>query len=175
MLKGKHVILRAPEPEDVDILYTWENDETQWHLSNTVAPFSRFDLEQFIITAQQDIFTNRQLRLMIDKNVDDKKAITIGSIDLFDFDPVNGRAGIGIMISENERNKGYASESLALVIDYCFENLHLHQLYCNIITDNQVSLKLFQKHGFIIIGTKKDWIRIKNRWTDEYMLQLLNV
>lgn len=173
MLKGKQVILRAPEPEDADILYAWENDETLWHLSNTVTPFSRFDIEQFILSAQKDIYANKQLRLMIVKT-DGEKKIPVGSIDLFDFDPLNSRAGVGIMIVEKERKKGYAAESLNLIIEYCFENLQLHQLYCNILVDNEASLRLFRKTGFTIIGTKKEWIRIKNKWVDEYLLQLVN-
>jgi diamine N-acetyltransferase len=99
---------------------------------------------------------------------------TIGCIDLFDFDPVNMRAGIGILISEKFRNKGYASESLTMLINYTFNTLHLHQLYCNITSSNEVSLKLFQKHGFQIIGLKKEWIRYNDTWIDEYILQLID-
>ena len=87
MLEGKNLKLRALEPSDVDFLFEWENDEKLWHLSNTIAPFSRFVLEQYILNSHQDIFTNKQLRLMIDlKNGDNN--YPIGSIDLFDFDPV---------------------------------------------------------------------------------------
>jgi diamine N-acetyltransferase len=61
-----------------------------------------------------------------------------------------------------------------MLIDYAFNTLHLHQLYCNITEDNSGSLKLFQKNNFEIVGLKKEWIRVKNNWINEYMLQLLN-
>ena len=72
MLKSKNIELRALEPSDVDLLYQWENNEELWHLSNTVAPFSRFVLEQYVMDSHQDIFTTKQLRLMIDKKEDGK-------------------------------------------------------------------------------------------------------
>lgn len=173
MIIGNKIVLRALEPDDIDMLYKWENDRENWHLSNTLIPFSRFALEQYVMAADQDIFTSKQLRLMIDKTRTNEN-VCIGAIDLFDFDPLNKRAGIGILIERTERNKGYASEALKLLIHYSFYTLELHQLYCNIEKSNDTSLKLFQEHGFNTIGLKKDWIRKKGQWADEYTLQLLS-
>ncbi len=173
MLQGKYLMLRALEPEDIDALYKWENDKKLWHLSNTIVPFSRFTLEQYILNAHQDIYTTKQLRLMIDKK-DPVKNNPIGSIDLFDFDPTNKRAGIGILITENERTNGYASEALELLINYCFNTLQLHQIYCNISVDNEASLKLFKNFNFAVVGLKKDWLFIEGKWIDENILQLIN-
>ena len=168
---GKTLSFRAPEPTDIDLLYKWENDTRIWHLSNTVTPFSRHVLEEYILNAHQDIYSVKQLRLMIIHN---KTNNVIGCIDLFDFDPANMRAGIGILIGDKYRDKGYATEALEMVIDYAFNTLHLHQLFCNITTDNVASMKLFKKTGFEIIGLKKDWLRLKKSWVDEYLLQLIN-
>lgn len=170
-LEGGRILLRALEPEDVDILYRWENDTRIWHLSNTVAPFSRFVLEQYVMNSHEDIYKTRQLRLMIETTEQPK---TVGSVDLFDFDPSHRRAGIGLIIAPEERRKGFASEALELLIDYCFATLMLHQVYCNITPDNKASLELFQKKGFKIIGSKKEWLLINNRWHDELLLQLIN-
>jgi diamine N-acetyltransferase len=173
MLKSKNLELRALEPSDVDLLYQWENNEEIWHLSNTLIPFSRFVLEQYVMSSQQDIFSTKQLRLMIDKK-ENGNPITIGSIDLFDFDPVNKRAGIGIMIVNTERRKGHASEALGMLIDYCFTTLRLRQVYCNVAVDNTTSFDLFTKHKFEVAGIKKEWLLIGTKWTDEYVLQLIN-
>ncbi|MEZ5082898.1 MAG: GNAT family protein [Bacteroidales bacterium] len=172
MLKSRNIVLRALELSDVDLLYQWENDEELWYLSNTLVPFSKFTLEQYILSASQDIFTNKQLRLMIDKK-NQGITKTIGSIDLFDFDPANKRAGIGILIVDGERNKGVASEALKIVLDYCFDVLHLHQVYCNILPNNDASIKLFKKFNFVLAGTKKEWIRVKGKWLDEHIFQLV--
>ena len=170
-MKNDRIKLRAIEPEDIDVLFLWENDQDIWKVSNTTSPFSRFVLEQYIANSHQDIYTNKQLRLMIETVGDEK--VTIGSIDLFDFDPKNKRAGIGILIEKEYRNNGYASEALNLLIDYAFGVVDLHQLYCNICDDNETSMKLFQNAGFQVVGVKKEWIKNSEGYQDEYLLQLI--
>ncbi len=155
-LQNQYISLRAIEPGDIDVIYRWENDTENWKVSNTQVPFSRFVLEQYIATAHQDIYSVKQLRLII-CNGENK---SVGCIDLFDFDPNHLRSGIGILIADkSDRRKGYASEALELLIKYCFSTLNLHQLYSNITSDNEASVLLFQKHGFQITGIKKQWIR----------------
>lgn len=167
-LKGKNISLRAIEPSDIDLLYAWENDTENWNVSLTQTPFSRFVLEQYITSAHQDIYTAKQLRLIIC----DAEEKAIGSIDLFDFEPNHLRAGIGILIADKtDRRKGYATEALEILIQYGFEALNLHQLYCNISPDNEASILLFQKHGFQITGIKKAWLRTGNSYKDELLLQ----
>ncbi|OFY82479.1 MAG: GNAT family N-acetyltransferase [Bacteroidetes bacterium RIFCSPLOWO2_12_FULL_35_15] len=169
-LTGEKISLRAIEPQDIDLLYQWENDTENWTVSNTQTPFSRFVLEQYIATAHEDIYSVKQLRLIIC----DPENKAIGSIDLFDFEPNHLRAGIGILIADKtDRKKGYASEALSLLTNYCFFSLNLHQIYCNITTDNETSILLFQKHGFQITGIKKQWIRDGDKYKDELILQLV--
>ena len=171
---SENVKLRALEPSDVQLLFEWENDSSIWYLSNTIVPFSKFDIEQYVLNSEKDIFSNKQLRLMIDKKISNNDYQTIGSIDVFDFDPINKRAGIGILIIEKERGKGLASEALDVLIKYGFETLNLHQFYCNISTENEISLKLFEKKNFKLIGIKKDWNFRNGEFYDECLLQLVN-
>ncbi len=168
VLKGKKINLRALEPEDIDLLYNWENDSSVWHISNTISPFSKYMLEQYIFS-NQDIYTNKQLRLIIET-----EQIPIGCIDIFDFDPKNEKAGVGILITDEFRKKGLASDALEVLILYCFNTLNLHQLYCSILTDNEASLNLFTSKGFTVCGMRKDWISMNCEWKDEYFLQLIN-
>lgn len=170
MIQTEHICLRAPELKDLDVLYTWENDPALWIISNTATPFSKYILEQYILNAHQDIFTAKQLRLMIDLH----DGTTIGSIDLFDFDPLHQRAGIGIYISESFRKKGFASEALAATINYAFATLHLHQLYCSIDETNVASMRLFSKYDFVPCGIRKAWLRKENNWLNEHLFQLIH-
>lgn len=171
-IKGKNIHLRALEPEDVDVLYKWENNREIWHVSNTQTPFSRYVLEQFLVNAHEDIYTNKQLRLIISPNENDA---AVGAIDLFDFDPYHLRAGIGILIAEEYRKKGYAFEALELLEDYAFNNLLLKQLYANVTVSAPSSLQLFEKAGFEKVGLKKSWNRVSaTEFGDEWLLQLIN-
>jgi diamine N-acetyltransferase len=171
MIDGKNITLRALELADAELLYNWENDTSLWHMSNTLTPFSKFTLEQYILNAHQDIYTIKQLRLMIDLK---ENKSSIGSIDLFDFDPMHKRAGVGILILEEYRGKGYASEALDMIIRYAFNTLHLHQLFCNIGSANAQSLKLFRKKNFEVVARKRDWVFRNGEWEDEFFLQLIN-
>jgi diamine N-acetyltransferase len=157
--------------EDLNLLYEWENNPQVWAVSNTISPYSKHILQQYIETAGTDIYASKQLRLVIEKT-DSKQAI--GFIDLFDFDPYNSKVGIGILIAETkERNQGFASESLLLMLQYIEKHLGLKQVYCNITTDNTQSVQLFEKTGFIKSGIKKDWIRVEDKWLDEALYQLI--
>lgn len=171
ILENKTISLRALEPEDLEILYKWENDTDSWHLSNTLSPFSKYTLKKYLEQAHVDIFEAKQLRLIIQRNSDAK---VLGAVDLFDFDPFHLRAGVGILIGDkHDRKMGYGTESLQCLKEYGFTTLGLKQLYCNICEDNQVSLKLFINQGFVITGQKKDWLRKGDDWFSEYTLQLV--
>ncbi len=170
-LSTENLILRAPEPNDVDFLLNLENDVKLWHVSRTLRPFSRFELEQYIFSQEKDPFKSGQVRFMIELVSSGDIA---GAIDLFDIDALNSRAGVAIVILEKYRNKGIASEALEFLIDYSFSILELHQLYCNIENINEASLKLFTGNGFEISGLKKDWNRYEGKWIDEYFLQLIH-
>ncbi len=170
MLENDKIVLRAPELTDLDLLFNWENQTKLWYLSNTLLPFSRFDLEQFILQGNHDIYADKQFRYMITHKSTNE---VIGCIDIFDFDAHNERAGLGILIDEKYRNKGWASESLELIINYAFNYLKLHQLYCNILSSNKESLNLFKKKHFSEIGVKRDWVFIESKYHDEILLQLI--
>jgi len=168
-LKGNHVELRALELSDLDFLYLLENDESVWEVSNTVAPFSKFVLKQYLDNAHKDIYEVKQLRLVICTEGENRP---VGFIDLFDFEPKHQRVGIGIVIfSEEDRKKGLATETLQLIEKYAFTHLKVHQLYANISEDNDVSIKLFEKLGYKKAGTKQDWIRSGVGFKNELIYQ----
>ena len=79
-LTGEHIYLRALEPEDLDFVYSIENDEKIWEMSSTQTPYSKFLIKQYLENAQQDIYEAKQLRLVVCAKDD----TAIGLIDLFD-------------------------------------------------------------------------------------------
>ena len=175
-LDNNTIILRALEPGDVDLLYRWENNPEYWFVSNTRTPFSRDVIRQYVENSHKDIYELKQLRLMIQlKAPPADRSLAVGAIDLFDFDPYHLRAGVGILIAEKEqRSRGLASDALQLLIDYAFSVLGLHQLYCNIASDNELSIKLFTKLGFEQTGEKTDWLRTDSGWINELIFQKIS-
>lgn len=175
MIRGNSIRLRALEPKDVDIMMIYENDADIWPVSGTLVPYSRYTIEQYYTHAQQDIFTTRQLRLAIEILSElPEPGVTIGYIDLFDFDPQHRRAGVGILIGEKEqRRKGYATEALRLLVNYAFNTLNLHQLHCHIEMNNDASMRLFSSCGFRVCGVLRDWIVFDGKWHSVSQLQIL--
>jgi diamine N-acetyltransferase len=128
-------------------------------------------LEFYLENAHRDIYEVKQLRLVICS----PEGITLGLIDLFDFDPKHKRAGVGIVIvKEADRNKGIGAEALELLSNYAFATLELKQLYANILEENKRGIHLFQKLGFLKVGVKKDWISSNGRYKNEVLFQKIN-
>jgi diamine N-acetyltransferase len=173
LLFGEKIRLRAIEPADLDFIYGIENDPDLWQVGNTLIPYSRHQLEQYILSSQHDLYAEKQLRLMIDLRLPQNEDKAIGAVDLFDFEPHHKHAGIGIFIIPEEQEKGYATEAIRILVRYCFDVLNLHMLYCNITASNKPSIRLFERSGFIQCGLKKEWRYLDNHWLDELMFQLI--
>ncbi len=167
-LQHGKISLRPLEPEDIDLLYQWENAIEIWQVSNTKTPYSKHILAQYLAESAKDIYSTKQLRLIIENQ--GKKAV--GAVDIFDFEPYHLRAGVGILIHKtSERQKGYAIDALAALAEYSLEILGLKQLYANIAADNEISIRLFEKSGYQLVGTKKDWLKGRDGWKDELLYQ----
>lgn len=169
-LENNIITLRALEPEDLETMYRWENDSSLWVYGNTIEPFSRYMIKQYIAYSDKTIYEKKQLRLMIE--LKDKRVI--GSIDLYDFDAHNSRAGVGLIIDGEFQNQGYATMALEMLCHYAFRFLNIHQLYAHIPTINIYSKRLFEKCGFTQCGLLRDWVRKDKRYLDVGMYQITN-
>ena len=170
LLKGEKVQLREMHADDLDLIHDWENRPELKHLGDEHDTLSKEQIADFIHRSSGDIYTDGQLRLMIDIG-----GSTIGCIDLFEFDQHNQRAGVGILIAEDaDRKNGFAKESLNLLMNYCFEVMNLKQLYCHIPVDNKASLRLFSTCGFEETGRCRDWVKKGNAFIDVVFMQRLN-
>ncbi|MDP3312978.1 GNAT family N-acetyltransferase [Lutibacter sp.] len=169
ILTGKHIKLRALEPNDLDFLFETENDESLWEISGVQTPFSKNILKIYIENAHLDIYAAKQFRFVIC----DLNNSVIGLIDLYDFNPQHKRVGIGILILPKYQSMGFGKEALSLIINYCKNYLNLHQVYASILSENLISISLFEHFNFKKSGEKKDWIFNNGGYKDEYLYQLI--
>lgn len=154
MLSRGDVRLRAPEPEDLGCMFSLENETPDiWRYGDATGPYSRFSLRRYIEECSNDVFADRQLRLMIDNG-----DLTVGMIDLFDFDPLHSRAEVGIVMGVEHRRSGLAAVALEILVCHCFENLRIHQLVARVDVDNVPSRALFEKCGFRAVAELRDWM-----------------
>lgn len=169
-MESENIYLRAVEPQDIDYILNLENDPDNWRLSETLFPYSRYDIENFVLNTEHDILINKQLRLMIISKYNDEP---LGCIDLFEYNSLHRRAGVGIVISKAHRRKGIAREALTLMANHAFLVLGLHQLFCNIQSDNKSSISLFTQLGYQQTGVRKDWELYDREYKDVYFYQLI--
>lgn len=169
-MKLSPIQLRAIEPEDLDWLYTIENDRSLWEVGATNVPYSKFALSNYIASSVADIYIDHQVRLIVETIAGKER---VGIVDLINFDPAHLRAEVGIVIEKRFRRKGYASEVLTLLKDYALTTVHIHTLYAIVGTRNDSSMKLFEKNGFVNNGTLKDWFRREMTFEDAVVWQCL--
>lgn len=170
MLSNSHIKLRALEPSDIDFLFSIENKTKYWHLSDTLQPFSKHLLQHYLEHSHLGIYEAKQLRLVISSSSD--KAY--GLIDLYDFNPMHRRAGLGIILHEDFQGQGYGKTAIQLMLDYAFTTLDLHQVYVTITSENAKSIQLFENLGFELVGRQKDWIYRNAAYHDQYFYQKIN-
>ena len=165
----KKILLRALEPSDLEELACIENDQNLWKFSNRNEPYSKHLLARYIEQQHQDIFEVRQKRCVISNS----DADVLGFVDLFDFEPLHRRAGVGLVVKKEHRQKGIGLEALQLLIQYTQDYLNIHCLFANIASENQFSIQLFESCGFHQICIKKDWNFYDRGFHDEYLYQKL--
>ena len=167
-MKETAIHLRALEPEDLDMLYTIENDQRLWGVSATNVPYSRYTLHDYIANAAGDIYADRQVRMMIE----DSEGECVGIADIINFEPQHMRAEVGIVIIDNKRRQGYALEALHQLQEYAISTLHLHQLYAYVDVDNAPSLMLFKKAGYSRQAVLGEWLYDGRNFHDVVLMQL---
>jgi len=164
------VQLRALEPEDLDFLFALENDPDIWSVSDTQAPVSRHALRAYLAHAATDFYVVRQVRLVV---TTETSRLPVGVVDLFEYDPLHQRAGVGITILAGHRRRGYAQQALELVKNHARQVLRLHQVYATVGAANSGSMRLFRAAGFRRVGTRQAWLRTPSGWEDAVEWQCL--
>ena len=163
----KKIKLRALEPEDLDLLYTIENDMSLWDVGITNVPYSRYVLHDYIAQAKDDIYSDRQVRLI----VENEDGEVVGMADVVNFDPQHRRAELGIVIQKDFRHAGYAFAAVQEVLQYSLHILHLHQVYV-IINEHHVEvINLFNKLAFKESARLSDWLYDGREYHDAILLQ----
>jgi diamine N-acetyltransferase len=167
MTATDNISLRALEPEDLDMLYCIENDRQLWAVGATNVPYSRYVLHDYIANSSGDIYTDRQLRLMIVNG----EGRAVGIADLINFDPKHLRAEVGIVIAQPFRHQGYGRQALRRLACYALGVLHLHQLYAIVDASNELSLNMFLGVAFTPLTRLPQWLYDGREYRDALLLQ----
>lgn len=148
---GEKVVLRAMEPEDMEKLRETTNDpDTERLVGGWSFPVSRYEQTRWYERAVAD---KSSLRFIIEV-IEGHKAI--GMVNLVNIDWKNRSAFHGIRLYNSApKGNGYGTDAVMAIMKYAFEELQLVRLDGSWVEYNQPSIRLYQKCGWSIEGTKK--------------------
>ena len=98
-------------------------------------------------------------------------ALPYGAVDLYNYDPLNRRCAVGIMVSKEYRRQGYALAMLQELETLSSTHYQLHTLYADIAATNAASLALFAKAGYKQCGHFREWLAVDNQYIDSIRMQ----
>jgi len=107
------------------------------------------------------------------KEIDSKKVI--GSFGVHSLDNYRGSVEIGYGLSPYYWGMGYFQEAANIIINYLFNDLHLHRIVARTARLNQASIKGLERVGFKTEGIMLDYYRKHDgHWFDAVLMARLN-
>jgi len=171
IIYGKRIRLRAAEREDVKKFYEWVNDPEVTRGLALFLPMSFTDEENWFNSLAKRDQKEKPLVIEVRKS---KAWKMIGNCGVFDIDPVNRSAEVGIMVGEkSEWNKGYGSETMSLLARHCFETLNLNRVSLKVYTENIRAVRAYEKAGFVLEGRLREAVYKFGKYDDVLIMSIL--
>ncbi len=171
----QRLILKPHTPANLPWFQTLVNDPDEAYFNDDDPLTEPEPIEKVAITF--DRILNRPpesgiVHYAIHKKDDDT---LIGCGDIAFIDKYNQRCNLGITMGYDKQNwgKGYATETLKAIIDYCFNELGMNRIQAEIYEFNARSIRLFERLGFQREGVKRQNIFKKGEFKNEYIYGLL--
>lgn len=168
ILKGKKVILRPVEFEDIEFIRSLINDPwMEERIVGWALPISRKDQEQWYASFRN---TKEEIRYIIEV----EKEGVVGFCGLKDIDYKNGVAtGAGIRVKKDIQSKGVATDAYMTLFKYAFSELRLHRINTSALEDNIPSLHMMEKLGCKREGLKREAIFKSGKYHNVVTLGIL--
>ncbi len=169
-LKNETLRLRPLEEEDLNLLYEWENNSENWQYTDTLMPYSKHTLLEYIRNCKTDFFSQESLKLVIELS----NGTAVGTFDVFNIDHFSGRAELGVFIDSKFRGCSYATTAYNLFKDYAFNYLGWVNLYSIVSEKNSPMHAVMQRTDFIKLTTLKKWIKHSKGYEDAILYSITN-
>jgi [ribosomal protein S5]-alanine N-acetyltransferase len=160
MLLGPRTTLGAFVPDDYGAMYCWANDIVAARLDRAFRPSN---LREVIASCESGNDASRVM-FAIRQRTDPK---IIGYINIHNINAVHRSADLGIRIGdERHRGQGFGKETLAMVLDYCWNHLNLERVGLVVFRHNTRAIAAYAANGFRKEGTLKRFLFIDGAWVD---------
>jgi ribosomal-protein-alanine N-acetyltransferase len=164
-LEGERVILRALAKEDINDMYLqWLNDEEVCRgNSHAVFPNTEEKLLRFY-EGQQNQMSQVVLAII---HKEDKKHI--GNVSLQSINWISRNAEFAILMGDRSYwGRGFGEEAAQLIVNYGFERLNLHRIYCGTFSNNETMKKLAGKLHMKQEGIRREAVYKAGGYLDIY-------
>ncbi|MDQ0216963.1 N-acetyltransferase [Peribacillus cavernae] len=142
LFRGELVKLSAPREEDAEIMAKWEEDSEYLRNVDTDIALPHAKM-QFEIEESPDP-NEAYFRL---RKMENDELIGFVVIHRIEWNNRAGFLAIGIGDSKN-RNKGYGTEALQLILRFAFHELNLNRVSLDVIEYNKRAIHAYKKAGF---------------------------
>lgn len=167
-LRGERVSLRTPEPEDAEVVQRARNDPELREGLVVDWPEGRTSIEAFVAEANDG---GDALHLLVCVESDRAGVDVVGAVELLDVD--RDSADLVFWLLAEYRGRGYATESVSLVLDHAFDVLGLHHVVARPVEGNQPARSLLERLGFTHEGTYREHVFHDGAHRDLYHYGLL--
>ncbi len=166
MYEGKLVRLRAFEAEDLDAEHAFVNDydTLKGMMSGIPLPASMSDERQWIDRQSSYTFGEYQFA------VENGEGELVGRCGVTKIDWKNRVAELAIMIGTPYRGRGYGTDAMAVLCDFCFREMNVHKLKVTVFAFNKPALRCYEQNGFVREGFLRQELWRDGAWQDVVIL-----
>lgn len=140
MLKSRQVYLAPFREEDAPVMFDWINNREQVIFNAPYKPIHEGQHDNWFREIQQ----RNDVVIFGIRSVNSEKLI--GSCQLHSISFVHRSAELQIRIGDvSERNRGYGTDAVNLLLDFAFKDLNLQRVFLNVFADNQAAVHVYKK------------------------------
>ena len=171
-MESKRLILRLLNQEDLSFFHQL-NSFPESNQYNTMGipeslEISQERLEDFVLKNEQKEIVSYTFVLT---NKEDESPIGLFGLNL---KPKRYQGGeIWYTIHPQNWNKGFATEAVKIVFEFCFNQLKLHRIQAGCAVDNIASIKVLEKAGMTKEGRGRQILPLSSGWSDNYEYSIL--
>ncbi|QEE17694.1 GNAT family N-acetyltransferase [Promethearchaeum syntrophicum] len=136
----------------------------------------QFEFKKYLIYIENQWNLNHDFTFTICKKgvKNNPKQTFIGQVSIYGMNFLHSRAEVGIWVGRAHWNNGYAKQALEMIISHAFLDIHLNRLQAHIFTQNDSSIRVFEKLGFKREGLNELYVKKTNGdFNDVYVYALL--
>ena len=174
-LSGKLINLREITMDDTTTIVNLMDYEIAKFLYEVPYPYRIDDALNFIKSSYNDFKLCKAITFGIEyKNIIESKLLLVGTIGIKDIDYINKKTNIGYWIGKQYHGKGIATECIKLVVNYAFDVLKLKEISAYVFPDNNSSIRVLEKNGFVKTKEIKEYHPLSNRYRNSLIYTIIN-